>query len=353
MSSSLLKVAVLCSAVVLLGGSSVSNAELSPSFYDETCPNLYAIVFGVLWRASLTDPRIGASLNRLHFHDCFVQGCDASLLLNNTATIESEQQAGGNNNSIRGLDVVNNIKAAVENACPATVSCADILAIAAEVAVVLAGGPSWSSQIPLGRRDSLTANRTLANENLPAPSSTLETLKTLFARQNLSTKDLVALSGAHTFGRAECRFFDNRLYNFSGTNQPDPTLNTTYLATLSEICPENGNRNNLTNLDLTTPNKFDKNYYSNLLVGNGLLNSDQVLFSTSGADTIDIVNNFSSNRTLFFANFVDSMIKMSKISPLTGSEGEIRLHCNFVNDNSSEVVDLASKKSEAVLVEAI
>ena len=62
-----------------------------------------------------------------------MQGCDASILLNNTATIESEQQAFPNNNSIRGLDVVNQIKTAVENACPGVVSCADILALAAEI----------------------------------------------------------------------------------------------------------------------------------------------------------------------------------------------------------------------------
>lgn len=66
-----------------------------------------------------------------------VQGCDASLLLNNTETIDSEQDSRGNTNSIRGLNVVNDIKTAVEDACPNTVSCADILAIAAQVSVVL------------------------------------------------------------------------------------------------------------------------------------------------------------------------------------------------------------------------
>lgn len=58
-------------------------------------------------------------------------------MLNNTDSIESEQDAAPNINSLRGLDVVNNIKTAVEDSCPETVSCADILAIAAEVASVL------------------------------------------------------------------------------------------------------------------------------------------------------------------------------------------------------------------------
>ncbi|MCH95989.1 peroxidase, partial [Trifolium medium] len=133
-----------------------------------------------------------ASLIRLHFHDCFVRGCDASVLLNNTATIESEQDAAPNNNSLRGLDVINNIKTAVEKACPNTVSCADILTLAAEKSSIQTGGPSWS--VPLGRRDSLRANRTLANQNLPAPFFNLTQLKAAFAAQGLNTVDLVTLS---------------------------------------------------------------------------------------------------------------------------------------------------------------
>ncbi|KAJ1414411.1 Secretory peroxidase [Sesbania bispinosa] len=314
----------------------ISNAQLSPMFYSETCPSLNDIVFDNIFQTSLSDPRIGASLIRLHFHDCFVQGCDGSVLLNNTATIESEQDALPNVNSLRGLDVINNIKTAVEADCPATVSCADILAISAQVASVLGGGPSWA--VPLGRRDSLTANRTLANQNLPAPFFTLDQLKAAFAVQGLNTLDLVTLSGAHTFGRAHCSLFINRLYNFSGTGNPDPTLDTTYLELLREICPENATENNITNFDLTTPDQFDNKYYSNLQSQKGLLQSDQELFSTPDADTIDIVNSFSSDQDLFFNNFIESMIKMGNIGVLTGVEGEIRLQCNFVNGDSSSGV---------------
>ena len=75
------------------------------------------------------------------------QGCDASILLNNTAILESEQDAIPNNNSIRGLDVVNNIKRAVENTCPGTVSCADNLAIAAEIGSILVSSNSQSFNV--------------------------------------------------------------------------------------------------------------------------------------------------------------------------------------------------------------
>ncbi|RDX79305.1 Peroxidase 15, partial [Mucuna pruriens] len=322
-----------------------SDAQLDPSFYKKTCPNVYSIVAQVVSTVAQKDPRMPASLVRLHFHDCFVQGCDASILLNNTATIESEQQALPNNNSIRGLDVVNQIKTAVENACPGVVSCADILTLAAEISTVLAGGPYWD--VSLGRRDSLTANRTLANQNLPAPFFNLTQLEGAFAVQGLNTTDLVALSGAHTFGRAHCSLFVGRLYNFSGTGKPDPTLNTTYLQQLRTICPNGGPGTNLTNFDPTTPDTFDKNYYSNLQVKKGLLQSDQELFSTTGADTIAIVNKFSSDQNAFFASFSASMIKMGNIGVLTGTKGEIRKQCNFVNKKSAEldIASVASKES--------
>ena len=62
-------IGLLCT--ILLGGS-LSHGQLSSTFYDETCPNVYSIVRGVIEEALLTDIRIGASLIRLHFHDCFV-----------------------------------------------------------------------------------------------------------------------------------------------------------------------------------------------------------------------------------------------------------------------------------------
>nr|GLL36533.1 Peroxidase 15 [Ipomoea trifida] len=307
-----------------------SNAQLSSTFYSTTCPNVSSIVRTVIQQALQNDARIGGSLIRLHFHDCFVDGCDGSLLLdNNGTTIVSEKDALPNTNSTRGFDVVDNIKTAVENACPGVVSCADILALASESSVSLAGGPSWN--VLLGRRDGRTANQGGANTSLPSPFEDLSNLTQKFTNVGLNVNDLVALSGAHTFGRAQCRTFSPRLFNFSNTGNPDPTLNTTYLATLQQICPQGGSGFTVTNLDPTTPDTFDNNYFSNLQTNRGLLQSDQELFSTSGAPTIAIVNNFSANQTAFFESFVQSMINMGNISPLTGSNGEIRSNCRRPN----------------------
>jgi peroxidase len=93
------KVGLWCVVAVLGALPFSSYAQLDPSFYKNTCPKVHSIVREVLRNVSKSDPRILASLMRVHFHDCFVQGCDASILLNNTDTIVSEQQAFGNNNS--------------------------------------------------------------------------------------------------------------------------------------------------------------------------------------------------------------------------------------------------------------
>ncbi|KAK3222147.1 hypothetical protein Dsin_009172 [Dipteronia sinensis] len=306
-----------------------THAQLNATFYATTCPNVSTIVRNVVQQALQTDARIGASLIRLHFHDCFVNGCDGSILLDNSGSIQSEKDAGPNTNSTRGFDVVDNIKTAVENSCPAVVSCADILALAAEASVSLSGGPSWN--VLLGRRDSLSANQAGANTSIPSPFEGLTNITSKFSVVGLNITDLVALSGAHTFGRAQCRLFTNRLYNFSGTNNPDPTLNTSYLTSLQQICPQNGSGFSLANLDPTTPDGFDNNYFSNLQNNQGLLQSDQELFSTTGAATVTIVNSFASSQAAFFQSFAQSMINMGNISPLTGSSGEIRSDCTKVN----------------------
>jgi Peroxidase len=71
------------------------------------------------------------------------QGCDGSVLLDDSDSIQSEKDALPNNNSLRGFDVVDDIKTAVENVCPGVISCADILALAAEISVNLVSSCSF------------------------------------------------------------------------------------------------------------------------------------------------------------------------------------------------------------------
>ncbi|XP_038970819.1 peroxidase 20 [Phoenix dactylifera] len=305
--------------------------ELSPYYYEESCPLAEEIVRQVVTEAVYRNPRIAASLLRLHFHDCFVLGCDASLLLDDAGDIVSEKNAVPNLNSVRGFDVIDRIKAVLEEACPLTVSCADILAITARDCVHLRGGPRW--EVLLGRKDSLKASLTAANQMIPAPNFTLEMLISNFQAQGLDIVDLVTLSGSHTIGRSRCTSFKQRLYT------PQPYLELDYhrrysvfFSALRSMCPASGRDNVLVPLDLKTSRRFDNQYFFNLLRGNGLLQSDNELVSEyPEAEVLSLVWAYASNQELFFKHFANSMIKMGNINVLTGDEGEVRHNCRHVN----------------------
>jgi len=49
------------------------SAQLSSNFYSKTCPLVLSTIKTEVISAVNTEARMGASLLRLHFHDCFVQ----------------------------------------------------------------------------------------------------------------------------------------------------------------------------------------------------------------------------------------------------------------------------------------
>ncbi|CAH2051359.1 unnamed protein product [Thlaspi arvense] len=304
------------------------EGKLSPSFYSISCPKAEEIVRSVVAQAVARETRMAASLMRLHFHDCFVQGCDGSLLLDTSGSIVTEKSSNPNSNSARGFDVVDQIKAALESQCPGIVSCADALTLAARDSSVLTGGPNW--MVPLGRRDSTSASLSGSNNNIPAPNNTFNTILSRFSNQGLDLADMVALSGSHTIGFSRCTSFRQRLYNQSGNGTPDTTLEQSYAANLRQRCPRSGGDQNLSELDINSAGKFDNSYFKNLIENMGLLNSDQVLFS-SNEQSRELVKKYAEDQEEFFEQFAESMIKMGNISPLTGSSGEIRKNCRKVN----------------------
>lgn len=303
------------------------NSQLDYKFYDASCPNLTKIVRYGVWSAIANETRLAASILRLHFHDCFVNGCEGSVLLDDTSSFTGEKNAFPNRNSARGFEVIDKIKENIEQACPSTVSCTDILTLASRDAVFLAGGLYWA--VALGRRDGLTASQTAANTDLPSPFESLKNITAKFTAKGLNVKDVVVLSGGHTLGFAQCFTFKQRLFDFDGAGNPDPLLDASVLDSLRSICPNQDSADsNLAALDATS-SKFDNSYFKNLVSKSGILQSDQVLMGEN--NTAALVVGYSKFPFLFAKDFAASMIKMSNIGVLTGQQGEIRKNCRVVN----------------------
>nr|XP_043617809.1 peroxidase 64-like [Erigeron canadensis] len=294
---------------------------LSSNYYDQTCPNVESTITSVVKKAMMNDRTVPAALLRMHFHDCFIRGCDGSVLLNSTGKNKAEKD-GPPNISLHAFYVIDNAKKAVEALCPKTVSCADILALAARDAVTLSGGPTWN--VPKGRKDGRVSKATETRQ-LPGPTFNISQLQQSFAQRGLSTNDLVALSGGHTLGFAHCSSFQNRLHNFASKQSVDPSLQSSFAAKLQRVCPAgNTVKNAGSNLD-STPTTFDNRYYKLLLQGKSIFSSDQSLLTL--ANTKAMVTKFANSKQEFEKAFVNSMIKMSSIN---GGQ-EVRLDCRVVN----------------------
>ncbi|CAO2161497.1 unnamed protein product [Urochloa humidicola] len=305
----------------------MAQPQLSPGFYNASCPALQSVVRRGMARAVRREPRNGASILRLFFHDCFVNGCDASVLLDDVpGNFTGEKNAGPNANSLRGYEVIDAIKTRVEASCNATVSCADILALAARDAVNLLGGPRWA--VPLGRLDARNTSANAANTNLPPPDASLSRLLSMFRAKGLDARDLTALSGAHTVGQARCGVFRSHIYN-----DTSDAINATFAEGLrATVCPFTGGDGNLAPLEPDAPDAFDNGYFRDLIARRVLLRSDQALYGggSGGNGTTDaLVQAYATNGTAFAADFAASMVRLGNLVGSGG--GEVRLNCRRVN----------------------
>ncbi|KAJ8527847.1 hypothetical protein K7X08_015298 [Anisodus acutangulus] len=305
----------------------VSNSEgVEVGYYKKTCPNVEAIVKETTKHYISRAPTLAAPLLRMHFHDCFVRGCDGSVLLNSTKGNQAEKDAIPNQ-SLRGFQVIDAAKFALEKECPGTVSCSDILALAARDAVSLINGPSW--QVPLGRRDGRVSILSEASKNLPTPFDNFTTLKTTFGALGLNVKDLVVLSGGHTIGMSHCFSFSSRLYNFTGKGDMDPNMDKNYIAQLKTKCKPN-DVTTIVEMDPGSFKSFDTDYYTMVTKRRGLFASDAALLTNSQTKDY-VLSQLKPHGSTFFKDFGESMVKMGKIGVLTGKAGEIRKHCAFRN----------------------
>ncbi|GAB4824679.1 hypothetical protein Ancab_007544 [Ancistrocladus abbreviatus] len=256
--------------------------QLKVGFYDGKCNNIDIedLIFRVVKAKYPKDIGSVGDLVRLSFHDCFVRGCDASILIDGKGT----EKTALPNLTLDGFELIDAIKATVEKFCPGVVSCADVLVIA--------------------------------------------------------TRVLVHLVSGHTVGVAHCGAFQDRLYNFQNTGKPDPSMSNNLLISLRKICPPSGNSTLTTFLDQTpgSGDVMDNAFYQAILKHNAVLRFDQLL--ATDPRTKDIVKTLATCPSSFSTKFGEAMVKMGRIGVLAHTQGEIRRSCRAVNKATRKLVEV-------------
>lgn len=298
-------------------------AGLRLGFYMRSCPQAENIIREAVRSATSKNPGIGAGLIRLHFHDCFVQGCDASVLLDPTpANPQPEKLSPPNFPSLRGFEVIDLAKEALEKVCPGRVSCADIVAFAARDAAFFLSRARINFQMPAGRLDGRVSLSSEALQFLPPPFFNLSQLITNFKAKNLDEDDLVVLSGAHTIGVSHCS-------SFTGFLAPNPpAMEPAFAAQLKRKC--NVSNDPTVMQDIATPDQLDNRYYTNILKRNVLFASDAALMSSQRTSIKVLENAFIPSR--WEMKFARAMVKMAAIELKTAANGEIRRMCRVINN---------------------
>lgn len=307
-----------------------TQSKLSAAYYDKTCPLFKPIMREIISTKQINDPTTAAATLRLFFHDCMVEGCDASVLISSNSFNTAERDADINL-SLPGdsFDLITRAKIAIEVQCPGIVSCADILAIATRDLIVMVGGPYY--EVRLGRKDGFISKASRVDGNLATSSMSVSEMLSLFESKGFTAQEMVALTGAHTIGFSHCKEFSHRLYNFSKTSEFDPTYNPKYAEALRKLCAKYTSNTAMAAFnDVVTPSKFDNMYYLNLKRGLGLLSTDHALYLDSR--TRPYVDLYAANQTAFFQAFAHAMEKVSVHKIKTGRKGEVRGRCDSFNN---------------------
>ncbi|GMH05309.1 hypothetical protein Nepgr_007149 [Nepenthes gracilis] len=320
--------AVLSFSALALQAAFVAENEGKPglvmNFYRDTCPQAEEIIREQVKLLYKRHKNTAFSWLRNIFHDCAVESCDASLLLDSTRRMMSEKEMD-RSFGLRNFRYLDSIKEAVERECPGVVSCADILVLSARDGIVEIGGPYIA--LKTGRRDGRRSRAEMLEQYLPDHNESMSVVLERFKSIGINTPGVVALLGSHSVGRTHCVKLVHRLYP-----EVDPALNPDHVPHMLKKCydpiPDPKAVQYVRN-DRGTPMKLDNNYYRNILDNKGLLIVDHEL--SADERTRPYVLKMAKSQDYFFKEFSRAITILSENNPLTGTKGEIRRQCSAVN----------------------
>ncbi|KAH0754598.1 hypothetical protein KY290_024868 [Solanum tuberosum] len=271
--------------------------------------------FGSLWKLQWFSHRmvsVAANHDGLGRDIYKAKGCDGSVLLNSTKGNKAEKDEIPNQ-SLRGFQVIDATKSALEKEYPGIVSCSDILALTARDAVSMINGPTWP--VPLGRRDGRVLILSEASKNLPTPFVNFTTLQNYIWCIGPKCKRLC------------CSI--SRLYNLSGKGDMDPNMDQNYIDHLKIKC-KSRDVTTIVEMDPVSFKSFDTHYDTMVSKRRGLFASDAALLTNTQTKDY-VLSQLYLHGSTFFKDFGESMVKMRQIGVLTGKAGEIRKHRAFRN----------------------
>lgn len=341
---------------------------LIPDYYAQTCPSFYDILLRIAVPRILRDPGLFPGLLRLHFHDCFTTGCDASLLLDIAPEREGDDKYQVEKRSTKNerlrlpvFTLLDDIKAECERRCSLVVSAADILTATTWVALKMQPYYLLPGRLPplyLGRKDAMTTYIDNAN-GLPGSTEDAEGVMDKFAAQGFSKKDVAVLIGVHTIGNIACEYVLERITSDAistapnkadlaryvnicklktGTGAPLTAMQARRLSwtNLKKLDIESGDEDAMTFADAITPNRFDSAYYASIRAGRSHLVVEIQMQESKDARTRAAMRAAPAN---WLQNFGKVWTKLSLLVPPSGTQLEVRPNCRCPSTVSREPLD--------------
>ncbi|GER42335.1 ascorbate peroxidase [Striga asiatica] len=224
-------------------------------------------------RALIASKNCAPIMLRLAWHDAGTYDVNSKTGGPNGSIRNEEECAHGANNGLKiALEFCGKLEQ-VRSKCP-RITFADLYQLAGVVAVEVTGGPTIEF-VP-GRKDSKISPK---EGRLPNANEGVPHLREVFYRMGLSDKDIVALSGGHTLGRAH-----PERSGFDGPWTAEPL-------------------------------KFDNSYFKELLKGEneGLLKLPTDVALLDDPEFKSYVELYAKDEEAFFKDYAESHKKLSEL----------------------------------------